>query len=142
MRKFFRDSGHLIRPAVVLLAGLGIFMVIRSAVVPKAFGQYGHYRPGALAAIRQHPAAYAGQGTCVLCHEDEGKVRGLLELYRAQDEIKNGQEKTAKERLLKLKRDLKEQSSQLAELKEGDPGYQAARAAVERAAARAFVVGR
>ena len=49
MRKFFRDSGHLIRPAVVLLAGLGIFTVIRSAVVPKGFGQYGHYRPGALA---------------------------------------------------------------------------------------------
>ena len=75
MEKFLRDSGHLIRPAIVLLAGLGLFMVIRSAVVPKGFGQYGHYRPGALAAIRQHPISYAGQGTCVLCHEEEGRVR-------------------------------------------------------------------
>ena len=75
MEKLLRDSGHLIRPAIVLLAALGLFMVIRSAVVPKAFGQYGHYRPGALAAIRQHPISYAGQGTCVLCHEEEGKVR-------------------------------------------------------------------
>jgi cytochrome c553 len=75
VQKFIRDSGHLIRPAVVLLAGLGLFMVIRGAVVPKGFGQYGHFRPGALAAIRQHPVAYAGQAACVLCHDEEGKVR-------------------------------------------------------------------
>ena len=75
MEKFFRDSGHLIRPAIVLLAVLGLFMVIRAAVVPKGFGQYGHFRPGALAAIRQHPVAYAGQATCVVCHDEEGKVR-------------------------------------------------------------------
>ena len=75
MQKFIRDSGHLIRPALVLLAGLGLFMVIRGAVVPTGFGQYGHYRPGALAAIRQHPVAYAGQGACVECHDEEGKTR-------------------------------------------------------------------
>jgi len=75
VEKFLRDSGHLIRPAIVLLAGLGLFMVIRGAVVPKGFGQYGPFRPGALAEIRQHPIAYAGQGTCAVCHDDEAKVR-------------------------------------------------------------------
>jgi hypothetical protein len=75
VEKFFRNSGHLIRPAVVLLAGLGAFLVIRGAVVPKGFGQYGHYRPGALATARQHAIAYAGQAACVECHEDEGKLR-------------------------------------------------------------------
>ena len=75
MQRLFRDSGHLIRPALVLLAGLGVFMMIRGAVVPKGFGQYGHYRPGALTAVRQHPISYAGQNTCVMCHDDQAKVR-------------------------------------------------------------------
>ena len=73
--RFFRDAGHLVRPAAALLAGLAVFLVIRSAVVPKAFGQYGHYRPAALDLIRQRQPAFAGQGTCVLCHDDEAKVR-------------------------------------------------------------------
>jgi len=75
LQQFFRDSGHLIRPAVVLLAGLGLFMVIRSAVVPKGFGQYGHYRAGALDMIRQKPVSYAGQQECVLCHDAEATAR-------------------------------------------------------------------
>ena len=71
----FRDSGHLIRPALVFLAGLGFFLVIRAAVVPKHFGQYGHYRPGALELVRQRPVSYAGQDTCVMCHDDVAKTR-------------------------------------------------------------------
>jgi hypothetical protein len=66
---------HLIRPALVLIAGLVLFLVLRHAVVPKAFGQYGHYRAGALALVRQHPIAYAGQDTCVMCHDDQAKAR-------------------------------------------------------------------
>ena len=75
MGRYFRDSGHLIRPALVLLAAIGVFLVIRSAVVPKAFGQYGHFRPGALHDIRQRPISYAGQDTCVLCHDAEASAR-------------------------------------------------------------------
>jgi len=73
--RFFRDAGHLVRPAAVLLAGLAVFLVIRNAVVPKAFGQYGHYRPAALGLIRQRRLTFAGQDTCVLCHDEEAKTR-------------------------------------------------------------------
>ena len=55
LSRFFRDSGHLIRPALVLLAGVGIFLIIRAAVVPKDFGKYGHYRAGALDMIARAP---------------------------------------------------------------------------------------
>ena len=75
MKSFFRDSGHLLRPALVLLAGAGIFLLVRSAVVPKAFGQYGHFRPAALEINRQKPLSFAGQDQCVLCHPDEAKMR-------------------------------------------------------------------
>ena len=71
----FRDSAHLIRPAVVLVAALGLFMMVRGAVIPKGFGKYGHYRPGALELARSKPISYAGQDTCVMCHDDQAKVR-------------------------------------------------------------------
>ena len=74
MKRLIRDSAHLIQPAIVLLVGLGLFVVIRGAVIPKDFGKFGHYRPGALAAIRQHPLTYAGQGTCVLCHDEQASA--------------------------------------------------------------------
>jgi hypothetical protein len=75
LRAFLRDWGHLIRPALVLLAGLGVFLLVRASVVPPGFGKYGHYRPAALDAIRARPIAYAGQDTCVMCHEDQAKAR-------------------------------------------------------------------
>ncbi len=75
MRRLFQDSGHLIRPALVLLAAVGVFLMVRAAVVPKDFGKYGHYRPAALDLVRQHPMAYAGQDTCVMCHDEEAKAR-------------------------------------------------------------------
>ena len=75
LKRIMRDSGHLIRPALVLLAVLGLFLVVRAAVVPKGFGKYGHYRPAALDLVRSRPISYAGQDTCVLCHEDQAKVR-------------------------------------------------------------------
>jgi hypothetical protein len=75
LRRLFHDSAHLIRPALVILAGLGLFLILRGAVIPKDFGKYGHFRPGALDLVRSRPVAYAGQDTCVACHDDQAKVR-------------------------------------------------------------------
>jgi ABC-type nickel/cobalt efflux system permease component RcnA len=75
LRQFLRDSGHLIRPAIVLLVGFAVFMLIRTALIPKAFGRYGHYDAASLDRIRQHPISYAGQDACVMCHDDEAKAR-------------------------------------------------------------------
>ena len=75
MRQFLRDSGHLIRPAVVLIAGLAAFLVIRTALIPKAFDKFGHYDAASLDVIRQHPISYAGQDACVMCHDGEATIR-------------------------------------------------------------------
>jgi hypothetical protein len=74
LSRLFGNAGHLIRPALVLLLGVGIFLVIRAIVVPKDFGKYGHYRPGALDMIGALPISYAGRSQCAACHEDEAKV--------------------------------------------------------------------
>ena len=75
MKRVFRDSAHLIRPALVLLAALGLFVAIRAAVIPKGFGAYGHYRAGALEESRAKPISYAGQEACAACHDDQTKAR-------------------------------------------------------------------
>lgn len=75
MSRFVRDSSHLVRLVVVLTAALGVFLVVRHAVIPTAFGQYGHYRPGALDLVRQRPVSFAGQDTCIACHDDQAKAR-------------------------------------------------------------------
>jgi len=75
VRKLWRDAGHLLRPAILLVAGLALFLVVRGAVIPKSFGQYGHYRPGTLNDIRALPVRYAGQSVCVLCHDQEAATR-------------------------------------------------------------------
>ena len=68
--KKFRDSEHLLRLAAVFAAGLAFFLLARGALVPKSFGQYGHFRGDALAEISGRPLAYAGHKLCEDCHSD------------------------------------------------------------------------
>src|ERR1022692_2109704 len=46
------------------------FVVLRAAVVPRTFGQYGHYRGAAIAEAASRPLAFAGHDTCETCHTD------------------------------------------------------------------------
>jgi hypothetical protein len=55
--------------------GLALFIALRGVVIPPGFGKYGHYRPGALDLVRSRPISYAGQQQCVICHDEEAKVR-------------------------------------------------------------------
>jgi uncharacterized CHY-type Zn-finger protein len=66
----FKDSGHLFRLAAVFVAGILLFLVIRGFLVPKSFGQYGHYRGDAIAEIAARPVNFAGHETCETCHAD------------------------------------------------------------------------
>ena len=74
MRRF-RESAHLIRFAGGLAAAIIAFLAIRAAVVPEAFGQYGHYRPGALNDNQKRTPRFAGQAECLSGHEEQAKVR-------------------------------------------------------------------
>ena len=65
-----KDAEHLLRLAGVFLAGLLFFLILRSQLVPKSFGQYGHYRGDALAEVSARLVKYAGHQTCEECHSD------------------------------------------------------------------------
>lgn len=66
----FKDIEHLIRLCVVMLLALLLFVVVRAAVVPKSFGQYGHYRGNAIVEIAARTPAFAGHQICEGCHTE------------------------------------------------------------------------
>ena len=76
MKKILKESDHLVRLALVLAVGVVIFFVIRRAVVPASFGQYGHYRAGSLDDVRARPLAFAGKALCEACHADIAANKG------------------------------------------------------------------
>jgi len=66
----FKDIEHLVRLAAVIVVLLAVFLVLRAAVVPRSFGEYGHYRGAAIAEAAARPAAFAGHEVCEACHTD------------------------------------------------------------------------
>ena len=66
----FKDAGHLFRFAGLFVVAFLLFLVIRGYVVPRSFGQYGHYRGNAIGEIAARPVNFAGHDTCETCHSD------------------------------------------------------------------------
>jgi uncharacterized CHY-type Zn-finger protein len=64
----FKDAEHLLRLAAVFVVGLIAFLVLRASLVPRSFGQYGHYRGNAIGEIAARPVSYAGHQVCEGCH--------------------------------------------------------------------------
>ena len=75
MKEMFKDREHLFRMAALFLGGLILFLIARAALVPKGFGEYGHYRPDALKENAARPIAFAGHKACEECHEDVVEAR-------------------------------------------------------------------
>ena len=66
----FKDAGHLFRFAGLFVLAFIVFWAIRGYVVPKSFGQYGHYRGNAIGEIAARSVHFAGHDTCETCHTD------------------------------------------------------------------------
>src|SRR3974390_3336231 len=66
----FKDAGHLFRFAGLFVFAFIVFLLIREYVVPKSFGQYGHYRGNAISETAAHPVRFAGHEACESCHSD------------------------------------------------------------------------
>ncbi len=73
--RLFRDAGHLFRLAGLFAFGTLFILTIRSFLVPRTFGEYGHYRGAAIAEVAAHPARFAGHQTCETCHTDVAQTK-------------------------------------------------------------------
>jgi len=71
----FKDAGHLLRVALIFAAGIIVFVLVRTVLVPRSFGEYGHYRGNAIAEIAAQPTAFAGHQACETCHSDVVDVK-------------------------------------------------------------------
>lgn len=71
----FKDIGHLFRFAGLFVIAFVIFLIVRGYIVPKTFGEYGHYRAAAIPEIAALPMTYAGHQACVSCHTDIQNVK-------------------------------------------------------------------
>jgi hypothetical protein len=67
---WFKDAEHLVRVALVFVVGIFAFVALRAVLVPRSFGEYGHYRGNAIAEIAAKPIVFAGHQTCETCHVD------------------------------------------------------------------------
>jgi Cytochrome c554 and c-prime len=66
----FKEAGHLFRFAGLFVLLFLVFLVVRHYVVPKSFGEYGHYRGAAISEIAARPLKFAGHAACESCHTD------------------------------------------------------------------------
>ena len=73
--KRFKDVEHLLRLAALFAAGVLVFSVARAELVPKTFGDLGHYRASAIDDVRAKPLVHAGQAACAECHGDIVELR-------------------------------------------------------------------
>jgi len=61
---------QLARLLVVFAVLTGGLVVTRHLLIPKTFGQRGHYRAAAVTTIQELPVRYAGREACADCHAD------------------------------------------------------------------------
>jgi hypothetical protein len=61
---------HAIRIFVLVGVALAGAVVARTALVPKTFGEHGHYRFAAIEEAKQLPMHHAGAAVCADCHDD------------------------------------------------------------------------
>ena len=75
MQISFKDARHLGSLVGILVVAIGLFVLLRAAVVPAGFGKYGHYRAGGIDDNRARNVKFAGQGECVYCHDTQLEAR-------------------------------------------------------------------
>jgi len=63
---------HLLFFLVIFIV---IFILIRRALVPDTFGEFGHYRSASIYDNESHDLGYAGQESCLSCHPDIADLR-------------------------------------------------------------------
>ena len=66
---------HIIRAVLVLLTVAVVFVLVRHVMIPKSFGEYGHYRYDSVADYQAQQARHGAPGACNDCHDEQAELR-------------------------------------------------------------------
>ncbi len=69
-----RHSKHYFRAAILILGGFFAFLTVRSLVLPKSWGEFGHYRGDNLAEQMAKPVSFGPPAICATCHGDVSEL--------------------------------------------------------------------
>lgn len=81
---------QLTRLLVVFGVLVGGLAVARHMLLPKTFGQRGHYRAEAAEAIKRQPIQYAGREACAMCHTEIAATHGSARHQGVSCEVCHG----------------------------------------------------
>lgn len=73
-----RMPPQIVRLVLLAASIVATYVVARYMMVPRTFGQYGHYRGAALELVASRPPVFAGAKSCDECHAD---TRDLVEKF-------------------------------------------------------------
>ena len=92
---------HITRLLIIILVLAVGFLVVRSLLIPKSFGNYGHYRGDNIKEQMNLPLVHLGSSSCKDCHEtqygnwqDSSHATVNCEVCHGHWEIHNGRVKT------------------------------------------------
>ncbi len=74
---------QVVRVGIAFAVAVAALLIARSVLIPKTFGELGHYRAAAVDSIAAHDIKFAGKQECAVCHESEmdrlkaGRHKGL-----------------------------------------------------------------
>jgi len=68
---------QLKRLLLLFVIFIALFGLVRHLLVPEGFGQYGHYRAGSLETNKDRELHFAGQQSCVECHQDIAEMKEM-----------------------------------------------------------------
>lgn len=68
----------------------GALVLARRYLVPKTFGEWGHYRAAAVKANMDRPLVYAGREVCAVCHEEIAKTHAAARHKTVACEVCHG----------------------------------------------------
>lgn len=66
---------HIIRAVLLLVLAVVLFVLVRHVMIPKSFGDYGHYRYDSIAEYAALEAMHGAPDACIDCHDEEADAR-------------------------------------------------------------------
>jgi hypothetical protein len=66
---------QITRLLIVFVIFVGLFLLVRSFLIPDSFGDFGHYRANSIKENAAHSIKYVGAAACKTCHKEIDTVK-------------------------------------------------------------------